>query len=130
MPTVAEFQSNLRPTAAEFQIALTEVIPDQSGPSSGSTIQSSRFTSVSASPQPISSGSNDKSEVFDTRQERPIEQRVTVLNRRVLKSADIMRLVKAKDIRMTRRHDHNLQPRGLAEDGVYELTDELDGYLN
>jgi len=97
MPTVAEFQSNLRPTAAEFQIVLAELKPDSNSPPSGSTIESSRVTTVSASPQPISSGSNDKAEVFDTRQERSIEQRATVLNRRVLKSADIMRLVKAKD---------------------------------
>jgi hypothetical protein len=63
MSTVAEFQSNLRPTAAEFQIALPEVKPDPSVPSSGSTIQSPRVASVSASPQSISSGSNDKAEV-------------------------------------------------------------------
>jgi hypothetical protein len=130
MPARAGFQSNLRPIAAEFQIALTQFKPGPSGPSRGSTIQSSHVASVSASPQPIPSGSKDKAEVSDTRQERSIEQRATVLNRRVLKSADIMRLVKAKDIRVTRRHDHNLQQQGLAEDGVYELTDELDGYLS
>jgi hypothetical protein len=108
MPTVAEFQSNLRHTAAEYQMALTQFIPDQSGPSSGSTIQSSSITSVSARPQPISSGSKGKEEASDTRQERSIEQRATVLNRRVLKGPDIMRLVQAKDIKVTRRHDHNL----------------------
>jgi hypothetical protein len=127
---VPEFQSNLRPTAAEFQVVLAEVKPDSTSPPSGSTIQSSRVTSVLASPQPISSGSKDKAEISDTRQGRSIEQRATVLNRRVLTSADIMRLVKAKDIKVTRRHDHNLQQRGLAEDGLFELTDELDGYLS
>ncbi len=51
-----------------------------------------------------------------------------MVNRRVLKSADIMRIVKAKDIRVTGRHNHNLQRRGLEENGVYELADEIDGY--
>ncbi len=61
-----------------------------------------------------------------------MERRATLLNRRVLKSVDIMRLVRAKDIiRVTgTRLDHNLQQRGLAEDGIYELPDELDGYLS
>jgi hypothetical protein len=54
-----------------------------------------------------------------------------LLNRRTLMSADIMRLVKAKDIKVTgTRHNHNLQQRGLEADGVYELSDELDGYLS
>ena len=127
---VADFQSNLRHTAAEFQIALTESATDQSGPSSGSTIQSSPVTSVSVTPLPISSGSKGKEEASGTSQERSFEQRATVVNRRVLKSADIMRIVKAKDIRVTGRHDHNLQRRGLEENGVYELADELDGYLS
>ncbi len=62
--------------------------------------------------------------------EMPIERRATVLNRKVLTSADIMRLVRAEDIKVTRRHDHNLQQRGMAEDGLFELPDELDGYLS
>jgi hypothetical protein len=41
-----------------------------------------------------------------------------------------MRLVKAKDIRVTGKHNHNLQQRGLQVDGVYELADELDCYLS
>jgi hypothetical protein len=65
------------------------------------------------------------------RGERPSERRATLLNRRTLMSADIMRLVKAKDIRVTgTRHNHNLQQRGLEADGVYELSEELDGYLS
>jgi hypothetical protein len=108
IPAVAEFQSSLRPTAAEFQIILAKHKSDPEIPPSGNTIHSSRVASTSASPQPISNGSNDKAEVLATRQERSIEHRAKVLNRRVLKSADIMRLVKAKDIRVTRRHNHNL----------------------
>ncbi len=129
-PAVAEFQSSLRPTAAEFQITLAEHKPDSESITSDNAIRNPRATSTSASPQSISNGSNDKAEVLTTRQERSIEHRATVLNRRVLKSADIMRLVKTKDIKVTRRHNHNLQQQGLEEEGVYELADELDGYLS
>ncbi len=53
-----------------------------------------------------------------------------MLNRKVLTSADIMRSIRAKDIKVTRRHDHNQQQRDLAQDGFCELPDELDGYLS
>jgi hypothetical protein len=127
---LAETPGDSMSTAAEFQVVLAEFKPDSSSPPSGSTIQSSRINTALTGPQPISTGSKEESEVFDTRQGRSIVQRATVVNRRVLKSADIMRIVKSKDIKVTGRHDHNLQQRGLEENGVFELADELDGYLS
>ncbi len=121
VPAVAEFQSSLSPTAAEFQTSLATPAAE---------LQGSRVAMASANPQPISNGSKDKEGSVATIDERSIERRATLMSRRVLKSADIMRLVKAKDIRVTRRHGHNLQQRGLEEEGVYELPDELDGYLS
>ena len=127
---LAETPGDSMSTAAEFQVVLAEFKPDSSSPPSGSTIQSSRINTALTGPQPTSTGSKEESEVFDTRQGRSIVQRATVVNRRVLKSADIMRIVKSKDIKVTGRHDHNLQQRGLEENGVFELADELDGYLS
>jgi hypothetical protein len=122
-PAAAEFQSSLSPTAAEFQTSLETPVAALQGSPSVNVIQVSSVATASASSQPISNGSKDKEGSVATGEERSIERMATLLNRKVLKSADILRLVKSKDIRVTRRHDHNLQQRGLEKEGVYELAD-------
>ncbi len=112
-PAAAEFQSSLSPAAAEFQTSLATPVGEFKGSPRVNAIQGSRVAPLLASPPPISNGSKDIEESAATRKERSIERRATLLNRRVLKSVDIMRLVKAKDVRVTGRHDHNLQQRGL-----------------
>jgi hypothetical protein len=96
-------------------------------PATGAFVLAARATS---------SASSGKGEVEEHRTNglsRTSERRATLLNRsRVLRGEDILRLVKTKDIRVTRtNHNHNLQQQGLEKDGMYELgNDELAGYLS
>jgi hypothetical protein len=119
---VAEFQGSNADRASEFQ---------GKGNLDKQEAETQRDLAPPAASPPVAKDTREDGLDLATREECSMERRATLLNRRVLKSADIMRLVKAKDIRITgTKLDHNLQQRGFAEDGIYELLDELDGYLS